>query len=110
MRNSDALKEELEGADQVAVVGGSYIGTELAASFTKLGKQVELIMLEAVTHERFYGREVGGFFQKVLEEHGVEIHASEELERFDGDDGRVHRLVTKSGLEVECDFLVIGAG
>jgi 3-phenylpropionate/trans-cinnamate dioxygenase ferredoxin reductase subunit len=110
MRNSDALKEELEGADQVAVVGGSYIGTELAASFTKLGKQVELIMLEAVTHERFYGPEVGGFFQSVLEEHGVRIHGSEELERFDGDDGRVHRLVTKSGLEVDCDFVVIGAG
>lgn len=110
MRNADALREELDGAGRVAVVGGSYIGTELAASFTKLGKEVELIMIEAVTHERFYGPEVGGFFQGVLEEHGVKVHGSQELERFEGDDGRVHRLVTKSGLEVECDFVVIGAG
>lgn len=110
MRNADALREELDGAGRVAVVGGSYIGTELAASFTKLGKEVELIMIEAVTHERFYGPEVGGFFQGVLEEHGVKVHGSQELERFEGDDGRVHRLVTKSGLEVKCDFVVIGAG
>ena len=44
MRNSDALKEELREAERVAIIGGSYIGTELAASFTALGKQCELII------------------------------------------------------------------
>jgi 3-phenylpropionate/trans-cinnamate dioxygenase ferredoxin reductase subunit len=110
MRNSDALKDELAQAERVALIGGSYIGTELAASFTALGKQVELIMLESVTHERFYGAEVGQFFQDVLTDHGVKVHAEQELERFEGSDGRVHKLVTKKGLEVECDFVVIGAG
>src|SRR6187431_2930846 len=42
VRNSDALREELETAARVALVGGSYIGTELSASFTSLGKQCEL--------------------------------------------------------------------
>jgi 3-phenylpropionate/trans-cinnamate dioxygenase ferredoxin reductase subunit len=110
MRNSDALKEELENAERIGLIGGSYIGTELAASFTKLGKQCDLIMLESVTHERFYGPEVGRFFQDALTDHGVEVHGSQELERFEGNDGRVHRIVTKSGLEVDCDFVVIGAG
>ena len=64
---ADALAEELADAERVALIGGSYIGTELAASFTKLGKQCELVMLEAVTHERFYGPEVGRFFQDVLD-------------------------------------------
>jgi 3-phenylpropionate/trans-cinnamate dioxygenase ferredoxin reductase subunit len=110
VRNSDALRKELEEAERVALIGGSYIGTELAASFTALGKQCELIMLEEVTHERFYGREVGRFFQDVLTEHGVGVHGGQELDRFEGSGGRVQRLVTKSGLEVECDFVVIGAG
>ena len=109
MRNADALREELEQAQRVVVVGGSYIGTELSASFTALGKHCELIMLEEVTHERFYGKEVGRFFHRTLQEHGVTIHPSQQLERFEGD-GRVQKLVTKSGLEVECDFVVIGAG
>jgi 3-phenylpropionate/trans-cinnamate dioxygenase ferredoxin reductase subunit len=110
VRNSDSLRKELEQAERVALIGGSYIGTELSASFTALGKRCELIMLEEVTHERFYGREVGSFFQNVLTEHGVKVHGRQELERFEGSGGRVQRLVTKSGLEVECDFVVIGAG
>jgi 3-phenylpropionate/trans-cinnamate dioxygenase ferredoxin reductase component len=108
--NSDALKAELENAERVAIIGGSYIGTELAASFGKLGRRCDLIMLESVTHERFYGPEVGRFFQDVLEEHGVAVHASQELERFEGEGGRVRTVVTKSGLRIDCDFVVIGAG
>jgi 3-phenylpropionate/trans-cinnamate dioxygenase ferredoxin reductase component len=110
MRNSDALREELAQAERVALIGGSYIGTELAASFTKLGKRCALIMLESVTHERFYGAEVGRYFQDVLEEHGVGMHGAQELERFEGDGGRVQRVITKSGLKIDCDFVVIGAG
>jgi 3-phenylpropionate/trans-cinnamate dioxygenase ferredoxin reductase subunit len=110
LRNADALREELGTAERVAVIGGSYIGTELAASFTKLGKQCDLIMLESVTHERVFGTEVGRFFQDVLEEHGVRVHGSQELERFEGDGERVGKVVTKAGLELECDFVVIGAG
>lgn len=108
--NSDALREEAAQAERVALVGGSYIGTELAASFTKLGKQCELIMLESVTLERMCGAEVGRFFQDVLTEHGVKCHGSQELERFEGSGERVEKVVTKSGLEIECDFVVIGAG
>jgi 3-phenylpropionate/trans-cinnamate dioxygenase ferredoxin reductase subunit len=94
----------------VALIGGSYIGTELSASFTKLGKQCELIMLEAVTHETFYGPEIGRFFQQTLIDHGVKVHGSQELERFEGSGDRVEKVVTKSGLEIDCDFVVIGAG
>jgi 3-phenylpropionate/trans-cinnamate dioxygenase ferredoxin reductase subunit len=110
MRNADAIREELEKTERVAVIGGSYIGTELAASFTKLGKQVEIVMLESVTHERFYGAEVGRYFQDVLTDHGVKVHGGQELERFEGDAGRVRKVVTKAGLEIDCDFVVIGAG
>jgi 3-phenylpropionate/trans-cinnamate dioxygenase ferredoxin reductase component len=46
----------------------------------------------------------------VLEEHGVEVHGGDELERFEGSDGRVRKVVTKGGLELDCDFVVIGAG
>jgi 3-phenylpropionate/trans-cinnamate dioxygenase ferredoxin reductase component len=110
VRNSDALRDELEQAERVAIVGGSYIGTELAASFTALGKHCQMLMLEEVTLERFYGAEVGSFFQRLLTDHGVEVHGSQELDRLEGSEGRVRKLITKSGLEVECDFVVIGAG
>jgi 3-phenylpropionate/trans-cinnamate dioxygenase ferredoxin reductase subunit len=67
-------------------------------------------MLEDVTFEPAYGEKVGRFFQDALEEHGVHVHGGEEVERFEGDGSRVNKVVTKSGLELDCDFVVVGIG
>jgi 3-phenylpropionate/trans-cinnamate dioxygenase ferredoxin reductase component len=109
--NSETLRADAEQGERVVIIGGSYIGTEVAASLTAAyGDKCTIVMLEDVTLERWFGKEVGGFFQGVLEEHGVEIHGGDELERFDGSDGRVRKVVTKGGLELDCDLVVIGAG
>jgi 3-phenylpropionate/trans-cinnamate dioxygenase ferredoxin reductase component len=109
--NSDAIRADGERAERVVLIGGSYIGTEVAASLTAAhGVQCTIVMLEDVTLERFYGQEVGRFFQSVLEDHGVTVHGGQEVERFEGAEGRVTKVVTKSGLELECDAVVIGAG
>jgi 3-phenylpropionate/trans-cinnamate dioxygenase ferredoxin reductase subunit len=108
--NSVAIKEDASQAERVVLIGGSYIATEVAASLTFLGKKCSLVMMEDVTLERFYGREVGRFFQSVLEEHGIEVHGGDELERFEGSDGRVTKVVTKSGKELPAECVVIGAG
>jgi len=108
--NSDAIWADAENADHVVTIGGSYIGCEVAASLTARGKDCSIVMLEETTFDRLFGTEVGGFFQKVLTDHGVGVHGGEELERFEGPDGRLSRVVTKSGLEIDCQCVVIGAG
>ena len=108
--NSDAIKADAAGGKRVVLIGGSYIGTEVAASLTAAhGCDCSIVMLEDVTLENFYGPEVGGYFQRVLEEHGVKVHGGQELERFEGD-GRVGQVVTKAGLELDCDMVVVGVG
>jgi 3-phenylpropionate/trans-cinnamate dioxygenase ferredoxin reductase subunit len=108
--NSEALRAEAEQFERVAIVGGSYIGTEVAASLTWAhGDKCSIVMLEDVTLERQFGKEIGGYFQGVLQEHGIDVHGGQEIDRFEGSD-RVERVVTKSGLEVDCDLVVIGAG
>ena len=109
--NADAIRADASEADRVVMIGGSYIGTEVAASIAAgLGKPCSIVMVEEVTCERVYGREVGRFFHRVLEEHGVEIHGGQELERFEGSDGRVRKVVTKRGLEIEAGCVVMGTG
>jgi 3-phenylpropionate/trans-cinnamate dioxygenase ferredoxin reductase component len=109
--NSEAIRADAEKYDRAVLIGGSYIGCEVAASLTAAhGVDCEIVMMEDVTFEPFYGKEVGGFFQGVLEEHGVKVHGGEELDRFEGDGDRVKKVVTKSGLEIECDFVVAGIG
>jgi 3-phenylpropionate/trans-cinnamate dioxygenase ferredoxin reductase component len=108
--NADAIRADAEQAERVVIIGGSYIGTEVAASLTSLGKKCAIVMQEAVTLERGFGAEVGRFFQGVLEDHGVVLHGQDELERFEGSDGRVRKVITKAGREIDADMVVIGAG
>jgi 3-phenylpropionate/trans-cinnamate dioxygenase ferredoxin reductase subunit len=108
--NSQAISNDAKQAEHVVLIGGSYIGTEVAASLTLRGNKCSIVMMEDITLERFYGKQVGGFFQGILEEHGIEIHGGDELERFEGADGRVTKVVTKSGKELPAECVVIGAG
>jgi 3-phenylpropionate/trans-cinnamate dioxygenase ferredoxin reductase component len=111
--NSDAIREGVADAEQVVLIGGSYIGCEVAASLTLMGKQCTIVMQEQATLERGFGARVGRFFQDLLESHGVTVHGSDELERFEGDgsgSGRVAKVITRGGLELAADAVVVGAG
>jgi 3-phenylpropionate/trans-cinnamate dioxygenase ferredoxin reductase subunit len=112
--NSDSIRADAEQSERVVLVGGSYIATEVAASLTTLGKQCTMVMQEAVTLERTFGRQAGQYFMDVLRQHGVEIIGEDEVERFEGagagEAGRVRAVVTKAGRELPCDMVVAGVG
>jgi 3-phenylpropionate/trans-cinnamate dioxygenase ferredoxin reductase subunit len=107
--NSDNIRADAEKADRVVLVGGSYIGCEVAASLTAKGTDCAIVMMEDVALSRTFGEEAGRYFQGVLEDHGVEFHGGETLAAFEGDD-RATRVVTESGKSVEGDLVVVGAG
>jgi 3-phenylpropionate/trans-cinnamate dioxygenase ferredoxin reductase component len=108
--NVDSILADAEEAERVVLVGGSYIGTEVAASLTLRGKRCSIVMQESVTLESGFGATAGRFFQGVLEEHGIEVHGDDALARFEGSDGRVTKVVTEKGKELEAELVVIGAG
>lgn len=110
LRNADVLRDDVADAERVVLVGGSYIGAEVAASLTKLGKRCAIVMQEDVVLSRGFGERAGRFFQGVLEEHGVEVHGGENVARFEGAGERVERVVCESGLEIDCGAVVLGVG
>ena len=107
--NSDAIRDDASGK-RVVLIGGSYIACEVAASLTERGSSCALVMLEGVTLSRTFGDQAGQFFQSRLEEHGIEVNGGDSLERFEGSDGRITKVITKRGLELDADVVVIGAG
>jgi 3-phenylpropionate/trans-cinnamate dioxygenase ferredoxin reductase subunit len=107
--NADAIRQDAAGK-RVVLIGGSYIACEVAASLTELGSTCTLVMLESVVLSRHFGEQAGRFFQDRLTEHGITVCTDDELERFEGADGRVTKVVTKAGRELEADAVVIGAG
>jgi 3-phenylpropionate/trans-cinnamate dioxygenase ferredoxin reductase subunit len=109
LEDSRAIAAGLAGAKSVVVVGGGFIGLEVAAAARKFGKPVTVF--EAT--DRLMGRAVAPviseYFLKLHREHGVDIRLDTKVEGFVGNDGHVSAVATEAG-EVAADFVVIGIG
>jgi 3-phenylpropionate/trans-cinnamate dioxygenase ferredoxin reductase subunit len=107
--NSDAIRADAAGR-RVVLIGGSYIASEVAASLTELGSDCSMVMLEPLALSRSFGTEAARFFHDLLVDHGIDLYGEDELDHFEGADGRVTTVVTKSGRQLQADAVVIGAG
>lgn len=107
--NADSIRDDVAAAERVVLVGGSYIGAEVAASLTEMGKRCTIVEIEPVILSRSFGPEAGRWFHELLESRGVEIVSGETVAAFEGDE-RVGAVLTASGRELPCDAVVVGAG
>ncbi|MGH2915479.1 MAG: NAD(P)/FAD-dependent oxidoreductase [Solirubrobacteraceae bacterium] len=107
--NSDAIRADAAGK-RIVLIGGSYIASEVAASLTELGCECAIVMLEPLVLSRGFGALAGRFFTDLLTEHRIAVHGDDELERFEGADGRVTTVVTKRGRRLAADAVVVGTG
>ena len=107
--NADAISEGVREAEHVVLIGGSYIGCEVAASLSMMGKRATIVMQEERTLERGFGKRAGRFVEELLEAHGVRIHGEDELERFAGE-GTGGAGDHAQGWSWRPEAVVIGAG
>jgi 3-phenylpropionate/trans-cinnamate dioxygenase ferredoxin reductase subunit len=109
LADADALAAALDRAERLAVIGGGWIGAEVAASARQKGVRVDLIERRAVPLEHVLGKEVGSIYAEVHRSHGVTLRTDSALESLEGD-GRVERVRLAGGEAVECDLVVAGIG
>ena len=107
--NSDSIRDDVADAEHVVCVGGSYIGAEVAASLIEMGKRCTIVEISPVILSHGFGERAGRWFQDLLAEKGVEFAAGETVAAFEGDE-RVATVLTESGLAIDCDVVVVGAG
>jgi 3-phenylpropionate/trans-cinnamate dioxygenase ferredoxin reductase subunit len=107
--DSDTLRERFAKGGHVAVIGGGWIGSEIAASARQLKLEVTMISDLALPNAGVLGREVGEFYRDVHAAHGVELVLGDGAAAFEGE-GAVSAVRTQSGRVVQCDFVVVGAG
>jgi 3-phenylpropionate/trans-cinnamate dioxygenase ferredoxin reductase subunit len=111
LRNADALRDDVADVDRVVLVGGSYIGCEVAAALTQMGKRCAMVMQEALPLSTHFGETAGRWFAGLLASHGVEIHGGEQVERLEaGAGGRVAGVACASGRRIEGGAAVFGVG
>ena len=103
--DSRAIIAKAASAKRVAVVGASFIGLEVAASFRARGIDVYVVAPESQPLERVMGPEVGLFVRRLHEAHGVVFHLGQTVKRIDG-----RKLTLSDGTTFEADFVVLGVG
>jgi 3-phenylpropionate/trans-cinnamate dioxygenase ferredoxin reductase subunit len=103
--DSRGIIAKAASAKSVVVVGGSFIGLEVAASLRTRGITTHVVAREHQPLERVMGAEIGRFIRRLHEQHGVVFHLESTVTRVDG------RTVTVSdGSVIDADFIVLGVG
>lgn len=107
--DADAIRKEGVAGRKAVLVGMGFIGSEVAASLRQLGVEVAVVEPLKIPLAHILGEEMGRVFESFHREHGVQMYFEEFAARFEGD-GRVRRVITRSGRQLECDFVVVGVG
>ncbi|MCF5725558.1 NAD(P)/FAD-dependent oxidoreductase [Pseudomonas syringae] len=110
LKDADALNGYLKPGKRMVIIGGGYIGLEIAAVARTAG--VEVVMLERADRilQRVACKETSDFVRHFHFKRGVRIFEGAEVARYITQDGAVSGVQLQSGEELPADLLVVGIG
>ena len=109
-KDVELVSKEFDTKKSLLIIGGGYIGLEIAAVARKRGLNVSIIeskdrILKRVTSER-----VGDFFRKLHKEKGVKIKESVKIDDFLFEGKTFKGVLTNKGETIRGDFIIAGIG
>lgn len=107
--DADALRTDARPGARAVIVGGGYIGLEVAATLRHLGVEVTVLEMADRVMGRVVAEPVSRWYEAQHAAHGVRIVLGAQLHRLRGDAGRVVAVGTSVG-EVAADLVVVGIG
>lgn len=112
LADADCLREEARPGRRAVVVGGGYIGLEVAATCRELGVEVTVLEMADRVMSRVVCETVSRYYEAEHARHGVDIVLQTRLQEFLGDarGGRVRAVLCEDGSEFPADFVVVGVG
>ena len=109
IKDARHLRDRLAVVSDVVVVGGGFIGLEIAATCAKLGKRTTVLEAGPRLMGRAVSPEISSFMLDAHRRYGVQVHLSCPPLRFSGADGSVAAVETSLG-PIPADLVVVGIG
>lgn len=103
------LRDRIRAAEHVAVLGGGFIGCEVAAAAIRRGKRVTLLEALPELLQRTLGPRIGGVIASIHRDAGVEVRTGQTVAGVAPRTGGGIWLSTPDG-SFPCDVLVVGVG
>lgn len=104
-----AIRSKLGKRARVVIVGGGFIGTEVAASLQSLGHKVTLLSRADALLQSALGQEMGSCWTDLHRHHGVDVRTGVEVDGFTGK-GHVKAVQLSDGSKLKADLVLIGLG
>jgi len=107
LEDARRIKKNLDGVKEVAIIGGGYIGLEMAENFVRLGIKVHIIEMAKqllVVYDEIMGKKA----KEILENIGVNIYLNESLESYDLDKDKT--IVTTNKRTIPVDMVIESIG
>src|SRR5215211_70233 len=108
-RHYQQLRALTENGNDFVVIGGSFIGSELAAALTIVGKKVTMVFPENAISENIFPPDLAHFLNEYYRQKGVEVVTGETASSVHKEGDRI-MVRTGSGRSFEADGVVAGIG
>lgn len=106
----DRIRRGLDGVEKVVVIGGGYIGLEMAAVLATLGKHVTVLEAQERVLARVAGEALSRFYEAEHRARGVDLRLGARVDCLEGRDGRVGGVALSDGEHLACDLVIVGIG
>ena len=110
LEDSTTVAAEAADARKALVVGGSFIGSEVAASLRMIGLEVTIVELAERLVPQLGSAELSEQVADLYRERGVELLLGEQLEELKANGQMLVGARTKSGIDIEAFVAVVGVG
>jgi 3-phenylpropionate/trans-cinnamate dioxygenase ferredoxin reductase subunit len=110
VRDADRIREYLQPGRRIVIVGGGYVGLEVAASASAQGAQVTVLEAQPRVLARVAGPRLSAFYEEVHRERGVEILSGVSIARVVLADNRIASVELAGGRSLPADCVIAGIG
>jgi len=112
MADVERIRLDLAASKRLVIIGGGYIGLEVAATARELGLDVTVLEMAERVMNRVTCAEVSSFYEREHAHHGVRIICNAKVRALAGDphSRRVRAVLTEDGAEHPADVVIVGVG
>lgn len=107
--NGAAIKEHMKNVKEVTIIGGGFIGVEMASSLTKLGINVTIVERSSYPMEGIVGKQISKYLLDLHQHHGVEVITDDSVVQFNGKTV-IEEALTAKGRRIPCQAVLVSIG
>jgi NADPH-dependent 2,4-dienoyl-CoA reductase/sulfur reductase-like enzyme len=109
LNDSKIIRNAAEKAKHAVVIGGGFIGMEVAAVLAQKGIAVTMVVSDDRVFKRLFSPKMSSFFESYYAARGVRVAKASGVKELQGD-GAVNAAVLRDGQTIRCDLVVAGIG